>query len=347
MKKSNTISIDLAKSVFQIAVINPQGKIVSNKPIKRHKLLKWIAQQPLSKIVMEACGSSNYWGRQFQEFEHQVKLIAAQHVKPFVKTNKNDAIDVIAIFEASDRPNMTFVGIKNLQEQDMQSILRVRKGLMDRKVKLMNQARGLLAEYGVIFPTGAARLKAGFMALMSGENQTQDVTSCLIGLVEEWYQELIALESAIDKKDKTIQQMTRQSEVAQRLMKIEGIGPLTAMTMISTVGSQATEFKNGRAMAAFLGLTPKQHSSGGKTKLGRISRHGDKHLRTLLVNGATSVMKVVEKKTDPKSQWVKKLGQRMHKNKAKLALANKMARIAWVILARGETYKPQLASTVN
>lgn len=347
MKKFNTISIDLAKSVFQVALINTAGKILSNRQISRKKLQSFISRQGPSRIVMEACGSSNYWGRQFKSAGHEVLLVAGQHVKPFVKRNKNDANDAIAIYEASQRPNMKYVSIKTLEQQDIQTLHRTRQRLIDSRTNLSNHARGILAEYGIIFNQGASNLRKGLVAVLSGENSNQDATSMLIEMTQEWYDELLTLDKIIKEKDKKIVQIAQQSEQARRLMQVEGIGPVTATAMVATLGQASSDFKNGREMAAFLGLTPRQHSSGGQVKLGKISKRGDTYLRTLLVNGATSVLNVVGKKHDPKSHWVSQLLGRMHKNKVRIALANKMARIAWAILAKGEHYKPELASAMR
>ncbi len=346
MKQSNTISIDLAKSVFQVVILNHNGKVLSNKKIQRAQLIPYITKQPASLIVMESCGGSNHWGRSFQALGHTPKLIAAQHVKPFVKTNKNDANDAVAIAEASRRPNMKFVAIKNLEQQDIQSIHRTRQRLIDSRTNLVNHARGLLAEYGLVYGIGVSRFRKALAHLTNTTEYTGEMTAYLKELCCEWYKELLIVDKAIEKQDKKIKAISMSSDQAKRLMQIEGIGPVTATALVATLGTQAKEFNNGREMAAYLGLTPKQHSSGGKARLTGISQRGDSYLRTLLINGATSVINVVGKKNDPKSQWVNNLLCRMHQNKAKAALANKMVRIAWVILARGETYKPELASAM-
>ncbi|MCF6252265.1 MAG: IS110 family transposase [Methylococcaceae bacterium] len=346
MKQSNTISIDLAKSVFQVAILNQNGKVLCNKKLQRAQLLPFITKQPASLIVMESCGGSNHWGRRFEALGHTPKLIAAQHVKPFVKTNKNDANDAVAIAEASKRPNMKFVSIKNLEQQDIQSIHRARQRLVDNRTSLVNHARGLLAEYGMVFCVGVNRFRKALAHLVNTSEYTGEMTPYLKELCCEWYEELLIVDKAIKQQDKKIKMIATSSDQAKRLMKIEGIGPVIATAFVATLGTQAKEFKNGREMAAYLGLTPKQHSSGGKARLMGISKRGDSHLRTLLMNGATSVINVVGKKNDPKSQWVNNLLCRMHQNKVKVALANKMVRIAWVILAKGETYKPERASAM-
>lgn len=343
MKKCNTISIDLAKNVFQVAIINQAGKVLSNRQLSRKKLPLFINRQGPSRIVMEACSGSNYWGRQFHKAGHEVLLVAGQHVKPFIKRNKNDANDAIAIYEASQRPDMKYVSIKTLDEQDIQSLHRTRQRLIDSRTNLTNHARGILAEYGITFNQGITHLRKGLVAILNGEQTNQEVTSLLMEMVYEWYEELKSLDESIKDKDKKLVQLARQSEQASRLMQIEGIGPVTATALVATFGKTASGFKNGREMAAFLGLTPKQFSSGGKVKLGSISKRGDTYLRTLLVNGATAVINFIHKKSDRKSHWLRQLLTRKHKNKVRIALANKMARIAWVILARGERYRPELA----
>jgi len=343
MKKCNTISIELAKSVFQVAIINPRGKILSNKEMSRKRFLSFMANQKTSRIVMEACGSSNYWGRLFKEMGHEVLLVAAQHVKPFVKGNKNDANDAIAIYEASCRPKMRFVSIKSLEQQDIQAIHRVRQRLIDTRKGLMNHARGILAEYGIVFNVGISQLRAGFVSILCGDNSSKEITSTLVELTKEWYDELSILDKEIAHKDKTIVKLARQSDATRRLMKVEGIGPVIATALVGSFGDKPTEFKNGRDMAAVLGLTPNQYSSGGKTNLGPITKRGDKYIRTLLVNGATSVINALGDKSDPKSQWLRKMLARKSDNKVRIALANKMARIAWAILAKNEDYKPELA----
>ena len=256
MKKCNTISIDLAKSVFQVAIINPQGKILSNKEMSRKRFLSFMANQKTSRIVMEACGSSNYWGRLFNEMGHEVLLVAAQHVKPFVKGNKNDANDAIAIYEASCRPKMRFVSIKSLEQQDIQAIHRVRQRLIDTRKGLMNHARGILAEYGIVFNVGISQLRAGFVSILCGDNSSKKITSTLVELTKEWYDELSILDKEIAHKDKTIVKLARQSDATRRLMKVEGIGPVIATALVGSFGDKPTEFKNGRDMAAVLGLPP-------------------------------------------------------------------------------------------
>jgi len=242
---------------------------------------------------------------------------------------------------------MRFVSIKSLEQQDIQSVHRVRQRLVDVRKGLMNHARGILAEYGIIFNKGASKLREGLVSILSGDNSSNEITSSLVELTKEWYDEFIILDKELAHKDKTIISLARQSDTTSRLMKVEGIGPVIATALVGNFGNKASEFKNGRDMAAVLGLTPNQHSSGGKAKLGAITKRGDKYIRTLLVNGATSVLNTLGNKSDPKSQWLRKMLARKPDNKVRIALANKMVRIAWAILAKGEDYKPELACAVR
>jgi transposase len=285
---------------------------------------------------MEACATSHYWSRQFTALGHQVKLIAPQFVKPFVKSNKNDYNDAEAITEAGSRPTMRFVPPKSIEQQDIQSVHRVRSRVMRNRTALANQIRGLLGEYGLVCALQIATLRRFIPeALEDGQNELTDQTRELLA---ELYEELVGLDQQIKHYDKKIRVMNKSDERCQRIHEIEGVGDLTASAMVAAVGD-AKVFKSGRQMSAWLGLVPSQHSTGGKTKLGRISKRGDTYLRTLLIHGARSVVGAAKRKTDARSRWVNALVARRGFNVACVAVANKNARIIWALLSRKDDYR--------
>lgn len=286
---------------------------------------------------MEACGSAHYWGRELKKLGHEVKLIAPQFVKPYVKSGKNDANDAEAICEAASRPTMRYVALKTAEQQAGQALHRIRSRLVKARTALVNEIRGLLSEFGIIGPTkGVAacrRLLAD--ALEDAENGLPGVMRELLSQLSD---ELSQREAQIAKLDGQIKQQCAQDERIKRIMAIEGIGPINASAMVAAVGD-ARQFKSGRDLAAWLGLVPNQHSSGGKERLGSISKRGDTYLRTLLIHGARAVVNACKDKTDRKSLWLKGLMARRNKNIATVALANKNARTIWAILSRGECYQ--------
>lgn len=286
---------------------------------------------------MEACGSAHYWGRELKKLGHEVKLIAPQFVKPYVKSGKNDANDAEAICEAASRPTMRYVALKTAEQQAGQALHRIRSRLVKSRTALVNEIRGLLSEFGIVGPTkGVAacrRLLAD--ALEDAENGLPGVMRELLSQLSE---ELSQREAQIAKLDGQIKQQCAQDERIKRIMAIEGIGPINASAMVAAVGD-ARQFKSGRDLAAWLGLVPNQHSSGGKEKLGSISKRGDTYLRTLLIHGARAVVNACKDKTDRKSLWLKGVMARRNKNIATVALANKNARTIWAILSRGECYQ--------
>ncbi len=284
-------------------------------------------------IGMEACGGSNHWARTFIKLGHNVKLMSPQFVKPYVKSNKNDAE---AICEAVSRPNMRFVSVKSLEQQDIQSIHRVRSKLIQERTALVNQIRGLLSEYGIVFPKNIANIRKMLPKLL--ENAENELTFLARELFQDLYYELKEKDKKIKIYDKKIEAICDQNEVCQRVKEIEGIGVLTATALIATIGD-ASVFKNGREMSAWIGLVPKQHSSGGKDKLMGISKRGDKYLRYLLIHGARAAIFRCKNKDDKKSKWVANLIERRGMHKAIVALANKNARIAWALMAKNIEYK--------
>ena len=330
------IGIDLAKQVFQLHGVDQNEKIVLKKQLTRTKMLAYFQSLPPCLIGMEACGSSHYWARELQKFGHTVKLMAPQFVKPYVKNNKNDANDAEAICEAVSRPNMRFVTIKTVAQQDIQAVHRIRSELIKQRTAKGNQIRGLLAEYGVVINKRIDVLRKALPSII--EDAENGLSADFRTLLEELRQDLIALDERVLVVTEKINVLAKADEDAQRLQQIPGIGPMTATAIISAIGD-AKQFKCGRDLAAWLGLTPRQHSSGGKDRLLGISKRGDAYLRTLLIHGARAVLRVSETKTDSLSCWLQKLSSRRHKNVAAVALANKNARIIWAILTKKTDYQ--------
>lgn len=336
MNKVTLLGIDIAKSIFQLHGVDKAGKAVLKKTLRRMELLNFIANFPACTIAIESCGGSHYWARQFKKFGHEVKLISPQFVKPFVKTNKNDAADAEAICEAASRPSMRFVPIKGVEQQDIQSIHRIRERLIGERTALVNQIRGLVGEYGVVVAQGVLQIKKRLPEIL--EDGDNELTPKMREMSAELYEELLVLEARIDLYDKKIDRIFKSNPICRKLSAIEGIGPLSA-TILLTVLSDPTLFKNGRHFAAFIGLVPKQYSSGGKERLLGISKRGDNYLRSLLIHGARAVLYHSSKKTDGRSAWLKGLRARRGNNRTCVALANKNARIVWSIVANDTVYR--------
>ncbi len=330
------IGIDLAKQVFQLHGVDNHEKVVLRKQLSRTKMLVYFQSLAPCLIGMEACGSSHYWARELQKLGHTVKLMAPQFVKPYVKSNKNDANDAEAICEAVSRPNMRFVTIKTVAQQDIQAVHRIRIGLVKQRTAKINQIRGLLAEYGIVESKGVNVLRNALLWIL--EDAENGLSADFRILLEELRQDLIALDERISTLTEKINVIAKADEDAQRLQQIPGIGPITATAIISAVGD-GKQFKCGRDLAAWLGLTPKQHSSGGKERLLGISKRGDAYLRTLLIHGARAVLRFSEMKTDSLNCWLQDLCDRRNKNIAAVALANKNARIIWAILTKKTNYQ--------
>lgn len=330
------IGIDLAKHVFQIHGVDSTGKAVVRKQVKRHQLLAFFAQMPPMLIGMEACGGSHYWARELMKLGHDARLMAPQFVKPYVKSGKNDANDAEAICEAVSRPSMRFVTIKELEQQVMQAEHRIRARLIRARTALSNEIRGLLGEFGIIVATSLGALRRRLPELL--EDAENGLSATFRRLLSQLGEELRALDDRLKVYDQCLATQAKTDGRIQRLLKIEGIGPVVASALVAAVGN-ATQFRQGRDMAAWLGLTPNQHSSGGKTCLGHISKRGDKYVRTLLIHGARAALKAASNKEDGRSRWVTQLAQRRNNNIATVAFANKNARIAWAILSRGEAYR--------
>ena len=339
MNKLSRVGIDLAKNIFQLHGVDRHGKAVWRRRLTRDKWLKVLLGkvEPGCEIGMEACAGAHHWARQLQAKGFTVRLIAPQFVKPYVKSNKNDANDAEAVCEAMSRPSMRFVAIKTVGQQDIQAIHRVRSELIGQRTSKANQLRGLVAEYGLVAPQQLARLRAAVPVWL--EDAENGLTSRFRELLNGLWNDLKTLDRRVAELDREIDLIAQSDPVAKRLQQLRGVGPMVATALVATVGN-AEQFASGRQMAASLGLTPKQHSSGGKDRLLGISKRGDAHLRSILIHGARSVIRTAKLKDDRLSQWVTSLAERRHPNVAAVALANKTARIAWAMLRYGMDYDP-------
>jgi len=334
--KISTIGIDLAKEFFQIHAVDQHGKVVQRKKLKRKEMATYFANLEPCLIGMEACGSSHYWARKLQSMGHTVKLMAPQFVKPYVKSNKNDAADAEAICEAVTRPTMRFVGIKNVNQQTVLCLHRARRLLVAERTAQANQIRGLLAEFGIVAPQGIQTLRNRIPDIL--EDAENELTAEMRELLTMMSNRIQDIDEKIGDLELKIRQSNQRNEMIAELQKIPGIGPLTASAVVATIGD-FKEFKNGRELAAFLGVVPRQHSSGGKQNLLGISKRGDGYLRTLLIHGARAVIRFAETKQE-KNAWLVDLIWRRNKNIAAVALANKNIRIIWAMMTRGEAFNP-------
>jgi transposase len=334
--KVTTIGLDLAKSVFQVHGVDERGQVVLRKKLKRTQVGPCFATLPSCVVGMEACGSAHFWARKLSELGHTVKLMAPQFVKPYVKSNKNDARDAEAICEAVSRPTMRFVPVKSVEQQAVLSLHRARQGLVQARTAQANQIRGLLAEFGLVMPKSMSALTEQLPAIL------EDAENGLPDSMRALFARLLAHVRALDGEARALEQEIRawhrEQAGSQRLEAIPGVGPLTATALAASLGD-ARAFKNGRQLAAWLGLVPRQHSSGGQSTLLGISKRGDVYLRTLLIHGARAVVRHAVAKPERAAPWLTRLLERRNKNIATVALANKNARIAWALLAHGRDYQ--------
>ena len=336
-----TLGIDLAKTTFHLVGMNQRGEVVVRKRLSRTQLLHFTANLKVELIGMEACGGSHFLGRALREQGHEVRIIPAQYVKPYVKTNKNDYIDAEAIAEAVGRPTMRFVPIKSEEQLDLQSVHRVRERWVMRRTAVVNQIRGLLLERGITLRKGRRYVDVALPGILA--DATSKLSGSLLVLLTELKLELAQLAEKIDRSDTAIAQIARQNEACQRLVAMPGVGPVTATAIIATIGNGAA-FRKGRDFAAWLGVVPEEHSTGGKQTLWELPRRGNKYLRRLFVQGARAVMQHKTKQSSGLTAWLAQLTARTHHNIAIVALANKLARMAWAVLAKNEVYRPPLLS---
>ncbi len=342
--KLSRIGIELAKNVFQLHGVDRHEKADWKRRLKRDQWLKVLLDQaePGCEIGMEACGGAHHWARELESRGYTVKLMAPQFVKPYVKSNKNDANDAEAICEAMSRPNMRFVTVKSVEQQDIQATHRIRSELMTQRTAKSNQIRGLVAEYGLVAPLTLRALRAAIPCWL--EDAENGLTDHFRSLLHGLWSDLTALGDRVLELDQTILKLANSNEVARRLQQLRGVGPMVATALIATVGD-AQQYHKGRQMAAAIGLTPRQHSSGGKNRLLGISKRGDVYLRSLLVHGARAVVSQAKHRDDRLSRWVIGIAQRRHPNVAAVALANKTARMAWAMLRNETDYDPDFASS--
>ena len=342
--KLSYVGVDLAKNVFQLHGVDRHGKAVWRRRLRRHQWLKVLQDniEPGCVVGMEACTGAHHWARQLNARGIEVRLIAPQFVKPYVKSNKNDRNDAEAICEAMMRPSMRFVAIKSVAQQDLQAIQRVRSVVMAQRLAKTNQIRGLVAEYGLVAPKQLGPLRSAIPCWL--ENAENGLTDCFRALLNELWNDLRQLETRLGELDKQIEAIARSNPVTQRLQQLRGVGPLVATALIAAVGD-GSHFSKGRQMAAAMGLTPRQYSSGDKRRLLGISKRGDAYLRTLLIHGARAVVSQARRRDDRLSRWVTDIAQRRHTNVAAVALANKTVRIAWAMLREQSDYDPTRAVT--
>lgn len=337
-----TIGIDLAKNSVHVYGVDAQGRQVLSKKVSRGKLGAFMVNQPLCLVAMEACGSAHSWARLFRDFGHEVRLIAPQFVKPFVKSHKNDAVDAEAICEAAQRTNMRFVAIKTLEQQDIQATHRMRRLTVERRTAQVNQVRGLLLEYGIDIPQGRAALMRRLPEIL--EDAENGLSARFRAELNTVLEELRHLDAQVAHYDTQIQAIAQSDERVQRLMTIPGIGARVATALVAAVGEDVGLFRNGRGLATWLGLVPRQHSTGGRERLLGISKRGDVYLRQLLIHGARAVMRWVERKEDATSRWASALKSRRHTNIAVVAMANKIARVAYAVMRSAKPYDPTIGA---
>jgi transposase len=341
--KFTRCGVDIAKQVFQVHAVDAHGSVVVQRKLARGKVLQFFAQREPCLIGIEACAGAHYWARELGKLGHTVKLMAAQFVHPYRKNGKNDANDAEAICEAVGRTNMRFVPVKSTAQQAVLCWHRARSLAVAQRTALVNQIRGLLGEFGLVVPQGITRLRQQLPRILEdAENRLPHLARQLLG---ELLGQVRELDQKVRRYEHQIEGLARNDAGAERLMAVPGVGPLTASALVATVGN-AQVFANGRQFAAWLGLTPRQYSSGGKSRLGSITKRGDVYLRTLLIHGARTALQYAARRSDPESLWAVRLMQRRPKNVAAVAVAAKHARIIWALLARNTQYRVKAMATV-
>jgi transposase len=335
------LGIDLAKRVFQLHGADRSGHALHRSKVMRDGFIEAVRSLHPRVVAMEACSSAHHWARCFREMGIEVRLISPQYVTPFVKTNKNDRNDAQAIVEAASRPTMNFVAVKSVEQQDIQAVHRVRQLLVHQRTALINQARGLLGERGVTMAKSPEAFKRAVPRILSVCED--EVTSICQSMVLEIMQQIQAIEAHIQRAETWLKSFMKRSPLCKKIAVVGGVGTITATAMVASIGD-AKEFRNGRHLSAWIGLVPRQYSSGGKSQLKGISKRGDTYLRTLLIHGARTVLRYVAGKTDAQSRWLQDLIARRGYNRAAVALANKNARIIQALLSSDTPYRSSAAA---
>lgn len=336
------VGVDIAKAVFQVHGVDRFGRPVWKRQLRRGNWLRILTErlEPGCEIGMEACSGAHHWARELRARGFEVRLIPPQYVKPYVKRQKNDATDAEAICEAMSRPGMRFVAVKTLEQQDIQSIHRIRATVIGQRTAQANQIRGLVAEYGLVAPQHLGSLRKAIPAWL--EDADNELTDRFRALLHRLWAELLRLDERIAELDREITEISESHADAKRLKQLAGVGPLVATALVARFGD-GTHFNRGREAAASVGLTPRHHGTGGKNRLMSITKQGDRYLRTILIHGARSAVLHAHRKRDPVSRWVTRLKQRSHPNVAAVALANKTVRVAWAMLRNGTDFDPKVA----
>lgn len=330
------LGIDIAKNVFQLHGVNRSGRVVLKRRVMRDQLISALAQIDRCTIVIEACTGAFWWARKFETLGHRVKIISPQYVKPFVRRQKNDGNDAEAICTAARQPHIPFVPKKTIEQQDIQALHRARQRMVNHRTAVVSQIRGLLLDRGFAIAKSITRARRAIPEILA--NFDNELTPLAREAILELYDLFHDLDRRITAFDKKIDRVYRESETCRRIARIKGVGPKTATAIVAAIGDGA-EFKNGRHLAAWVGLVPRQHSSGDRRVMMGISKRGNQHLRSLLVHGARAVVRTAPGKTDPNNKWVNQLRERRGFNRATVAVANKNARIIWAVLRSGEPYR--------
>ncbi len=345
MRKHNTIGVDLAKNVIQVCVVSVSNKELLNKELTRKKFTEFLVRQKPALVAFEACATAHYWARVALRHGHQIKIIPAQAIVPFRQGHKTDSNDALAVAETANRPNIKVAPCKGIEQQGMQSVQRSRELLVQERTALSNHLRGLLLEFGVVIPRGFAALTQRIPDILEdGENELPDIYRPTLARL---YERFCRLREDIQFLDKQIACLVKQNEPCRHLTEMEGVGPISAILLFATLGT-GEAFKNGREFSAYIGLTPKQYSSGGKTNIIGISRHvANRRLRAVLIQGARAYVHKMKEPQSPKDKWLWSLIQRAGYGRAAVALANKNVRTAWALLTRGTVYDKQYGNELQ
>lgn len=344
---ANTVAIDLAKEVFELAFADAQGRVLGRKRLSRKAFARVMEQRPPARVLMEACGSAHYWGRRFERQGHEVRLLPARDVRPYVRGNKTDRHDVAGILEADRCGDIASVPVKTPEQQGIQALHRLREHLKGERTATINLLRGILREFGVVIPVGSAKVSAAVRdALEDGDN---DLPMALRHTLDDQLHRLQHLHADMAVIEQRLEEFAARDVAVQRYRRVPGVGLLTATALRASAGD-LSRFRNGRQLSAWLGLTPREHSSGHQRRLGRLTKRGDTYLRTLLIHGARAVLQAARLRQrrgqplDPLQTWALSVLDRQGHNKAACALANKLARRLWAMEHHGQAFDPHHVS---